>query len=129
MTMVQETILREKSIVSRLGQDARIQHVHSLGPVRIDVPALPTGRHFFELWPVRELPDQGMWAASHYTSFAPPVFVLRDVLVHSSAGILAVGDTVLGAGTRLPGTCARYRAARWTNRSAAWHAYLAPGRG
>jgi capsular polysaccharide biosynthesis protein len=96
MTMVQETILREKSIVSRLGQDARIQHVHSLGPVRVDVPALPTGRHFFELWPVRELPDQGMWAASQYTSFAPPVFVLRDVLVHSSAGILAVGDTVLG---------------------------------
>jgi capsular polysaccharide biosynthesis protein len=95
MTMVTETFLREKSIVARLGQGSPIQHVHSLGPVRIAVPPLPTGRHFFEVWPVRELPDQGMWAAPQYESFAPPLFVLRDVLVHSSAGILAVGETVI----------------------------------
>jgi capsular polysaccharide biosynthesis protein len=95
--MVAETVLRERSITARLGPESQVQHVHSLGPARIAVPPLLTGQHFFELWPVRELPDQGMWAATHYNSFAPPLFVLRDVLVHSSAGILVVGDdTVIG---------------------------------
>jgi len=93
--MVAETVLRERSIAARLGPGCKVEHVHSLGPARIVVPPLPTGQHFFELWPVRELPDQGMWVAPHYDSYAPPVFVLRDVLVHSSAGILAVGDTVI----------------------------------
>jgi capsular polysaccharide biosynthesis protein len=93
--MVAETVLRERSIAARLGPGSAVQHVHSLGPVRIEVPPLLTGQHFFELWPVRELPDQGMWAATHYDSFAPPLFVLRDVLVHASAGILVVEDTVI----------------------------------
>jgi capsular polysaccharide biosynthesis protein len=93
--MVAETVLRERSIVACLGRDMAVEHVHSLGPARITVPPLPTGGHFFRIWPVREVPDQGMWAAPHYDSFAPPVFVLRDVLVHSSAGILAKGDTVI----------------------------------
>lgn len=94
--MVAETVLRERSITARLGPDSQVQHVHSLGPERITVPPLPTGQHFFEIWPVRELPDQGMWAATQYNSFAPPLFVLRDVLVQSSAGILVVDDTVIG---------------------------------
>jgi capsular polysaccharide biosynthesis protein len=93
--MVAETVLRERSIVSCLGANMSIEHVHSLGSMRVNVPPLPTGGHFFRIWPVREVPDQGMWAAPHYDSFAPPVFVLRDVLVHSSAGILAKGNTVI----------------------------------
>ncbi len=94
-----ETILHQRSI-SALAAPAhmaghRVTHVHSLGPERVGVPPLPTGGHFFGMWPVRELPDQGRWAAPAYDSFAPPVFVLHDVVVHSSAGILAVGDTVV----------------------------------
>ncbi len=72
-----------------------VQHVHSMGPCRITLPPLPTGGAFFDLWPVREWPEQGLSAAGHYDSFAPPLFVLHDVIVHSSAGILAVGDTVV----------------------------------
>ncbi len=90
-----ETILHQRSIATLIGTRAAVTHVHSLGPARIEVPALPTGRHFFENWPVRELPQQGMWQEPFYDSFAPPVFVLNDVLLHSSAGILAVGDIVI----------------------------------
>lgn len=101
MSPTTETILHQRSIAAlAMPPDApgthAVQHVHSLGPARIGLPPLPTGGHFFGMWPVRELPDQGLWAATHYDSFAPPLFVLHDVTVHSSAGILAVGQTVLG---------------------------------
>jgi len=66
-----------------------------MGAAKIAVPPLPTGGHFFDLWPVRELPELGLWAATHYTSFAPPLFVLHEAVVHSSAGILATGDSVI----------------------------------
>ncbi len=100
MSPATETILHQRSIATLAAPASApgahpIQHVHSLGPVRVAVPPLPTGEHFFSLWPVRELPIQGMWNAPHYDSFAPPLFVLHDVTVHSSAGILAVGDTVI----------------------------------
>ena len=100
MGFLAETILHQRSIVSlaapaHLSGDYPVRHVHSLGSERIAVPALPTGGHFFDMWPVRELPEQGRWASSHYDSFAPPLFVLQDAIVHSSAGILAVGDRVL----------------------------------
>lgn len=101
MVVTAETILHRRPI-SALAAPATaagaypVQHVHSLGPARIAVPPLPTGGAFFDLWPVRELPEQGMWAVPYYDSFAPPLFVLNDVTVHSSAGILAVGDTVIG---------------------------------
>ena len=120
MGPVAETILHQRSIAA-LAAPAHapgafpVQHVHSLGPVRVQVPPLPTGAHFFSLWPVRELPVQGMWAASHYDSFAPPLFVLHDVIVHSSAGILAVGDTVI--------------AESLNNTAPQWHAYRALARG
>jgi capsular polysaccharide biosynthesis protein len=95
-----ETILHQRSIAvlaapAQAPGTHAVQHVHSLGPARITVPPLPTGGHFFDLWPVRELPEQGLWAATHYDSFAPPLFVLHDVVVHSSAGILAVGGLVV----------------------------------
>jgi hypothetical protein len=98
MTMPAEITLRDRAIVSLLGgiePGVTIEHVHSLGPARVPVPPLPTGGHVFDLWPVRELPDQGVWAAPHYDSFAPPLFVLYDVLLHSCAGILAAGGFVL----------------------------------
>lgn len=98
--MPAETILHCRSISALAAPAAApgsfaVQHVHSIGPARIELPVLPTGAAFFDLWPVRELPEQGMWAAAHYDSYAPPLFVLHDVTVHSSAGILAVGDSVI----------------------------------
>ena len=120
MSPAAETILHQRSIATLAAPAYApgahpVQHVHSLGPARIPVPPLPTGGHFFSLWPVRELPIQGMWAASHYDSFAPPLFVLHDVTVHSSAGILAVGDTVI--------------AESLNNTAPQWHAYRALARG
>jgi hypothetical protein len=91
--MKSETILHQRSIAAMPAP--QVEHVHSLGPVRVAVPPLPTGGHFFDLWPVREWPAPGLWAASAYESFAPPVFLLHDVIVHSSAGILAIGGAVI----------------------------------
>jgi capsular polysaccharide biosynthesis protein len=95
-----EIVLHQRSIeafgaIGLLGAGRRIEHVHSLGPARIALPELETGRHFLQQWQVRELPDQGVWRYPAYHSYAPPVFVLHDVLVHSSAGIIAVGDQVI----------------------------------
>ena len=78
-----------------LGPGRPIEHVHSLGSVPVPLTPLERGRHFLEQWAVRELPDQGVWRHPAYHSDAPPVFVLHDVLVHSSAGIIAVGDKVI----------------------------------
>lgn len=91
--MKAETILHQRSIA--VMPPPQVEHVHSLGPVRVAVPPLPTGGHFFDLWPVREWPAQGLWTATAYESFAPPVFLLHDVIVHASAGILAIGDAVV----------------------------------
>jgi hypothetical protein len=95
-----ESIFRQRPIEALIhagGTSAYpIHHVHSLGPVNVDVPALATGGNFLELWPVREWPEQGMWRQRAYESYAPPLFVLHNVLVHSSAGILCLNDVVVG---------------------------------
>jgi hypothetical protein len=78
-----------------LGPGLRMQHVHSMGPARIALPPLATGRHFLEQWPVREYPTQGAWRQSAYDSYAPPTFLIQDALVHSSAGIVAVKDQTI----------------------------------
>jgi len=96
-----EVVLHQRPIegfaaAGLMGPGRAVEHVHSLGPVRVPLPALETGRPFLERWPVRELPDQGVWRHPAYHSYAPPVFVLHDALVHSSAGIVAVGDQAIG---------------------------------
>ncbi len=92
-----EIVLRRRSITSvvEAAGPRRAVHLHSCGPSRVVVPPLPTGGFFLQLWAVRELPEQGMWAAPHYDSFAPPTFLLRDALVHGPAGILGVGDMAI----------------------------------
>jgi capsular polysaccharide biosynthesis protein len=90
--MDQEIVLRAQSIVTLAQAGAGVWHARSLSPERIDLPELPSGHVFFKRWTVRETPDQGAWAQSCYETAAPPLFVLSDVLVHASAGILAVGD-------------------------------------
>ncbi len=100
MQLAAETTLHRRPIegfarLGLLGQGKPIEHIHSMGPARIPLPKLPTGGHFFERWQVRELPEQGAWAHTHYDSYAPPLFVLHNVMLHSSAGIIAVGDQVI----------------------------------
>ena len=95
-----ETILRSERIASLVDLSSgdlagRVRHAHSLAPVRIEVPPLPTGGYFFDIWATRELPEQGMWKNPSYDSFSPPLFVVHGAMVHSSAGIIAVDDTVL----------------------------------
>jgi Glycosyltransferase 61 len=95
-----ETVLHRRPIeafaaAGLMGPGRPVQHAHSLPPARVALPALATGRHFLQQYQLRELPDQGMWRHSHYDSFAPPIFVLHDALVHASAGIVAVGDQVI----------------------------------
>jgi hypothetical protein len=100
MASIGETILRHRSIedlerAGLLGPGKPVQHAHSIGAVRIPVPPLSAGALFLENWQSRELPDQDVWRQPYYESVAPPMFVLHDVLVHSSAGIVAVGDQVI----------------------------------
>ena len=95
-----ETVFRNRSIeslaaIGLMGPGKPVQHAHSLPPVRIRVPPLSAGRLFLENWQSRELPDQEVWRQPFYDSVAPPIFVLHDVLVHSSAGILAINDHVI----------------------------------
>ena len=100
MGIFAEAILRHRGIeglhaAGLLGIGRPVQHAHSLPPMRIRVPPLAAGRLFLEQWQSREVPDQDMWRNPYYDSVAPPIFVLHDVLVHSSAGIVAVGDQVI----------------------------------
>ena len=100
MSSAAELFLRQRSIetfagAGLMGPGRQVEHAHSLAPARIRVPPLSAGRMFLEHWQSRELPDQEVWRLPFYDSVAPPIFVLHDVLVHSSAGIIAVGDQVI----------------------------------
>lgn len=74
---------------------ARIFHAHSMAPVRIELSDLPIGSHFLDLWPIVQRPAGAFWQRSFYNSMAPATFILRDVGLHSAAGILTIGDKVL----------------------------------
>ena len=101
MTGFAEIILHRRPIetfvtAGLLGPGRPIQHIHSLRPARVPLPPLETGQHFLANWQLRELPDQGLWRQDHYDSIAPPIFVVHDALVHSSAGIVAlIGDQAI----------------------------------
>ena len=72
-----------------------VRHAYSLAPLRVNLAKLATGAAFFERWPVREFPEHGGWRWPAYQSFAPPLFVLNDATVHSSAGIIAAGHIAI----------------------------------
>jgi hypothetical protein len=72
-----------------------VHHATSLPPVRVDLPPLQAGAAFLERWAVREVPAVPGWRAEHYDSVAPATFVLRDALVHSSAGLIALGQDIV----------------------------------
>ena len=44
---------------------------------------------------MREGPGDLSWRADHYISIAPALFVIRDALVHSAAGLIGVGGAVV----------------------------------
>jgi capsular polysaccharide biosynthesis protein len=101
MAVSAELFLRHASIV-RLAADPELGgatgavfHALSPPPEHVKLPPLRAGATFLQYWRVRELPAWASWRATRYECFAPPVFVLREPLVHSSAGILAVTDHVL----------------------------------
>jgi capsular polysaccharide biosynthesis protein len=75
--------------------DARIHHAHSMAPARVDVPALAIGARFLDAWRFSGRPARVDWRETFYDSMAPATFVLRDVIVHSSAGIIQIGNEVL----------------------------------
>lgn len=100
MAVFTELVLHSRGIealagLGLLGPGRPVEHVHSLGPVDVALPPLAAGAAFLAHWPVRELPDQGAWRLGHYQSFAPPLFLVHGALVHSAAGIVAVGDQAL----------------------------------
>jgi hypothetical protein len=74
---------------------AHVHHAHSLGPVRVALPPMPSGEAILRSMTLREFPEQGAAFWDQYISYAPPLFVLRDVLVHGSAGIIAAGNAVI----------------------------------
>ena len=74
---------------------SRIHHAHSEPPCRITLPPLTLGSTFLERMAVRELPGGADWRQPSYEAFASPLFVVNDAVLHSSAGILVIGDTVV----------------------------------
>ena len=74
---------------------ARIHHAHSLGPVRVELGELFVGRTFLERWPVRNIHPENDWRKTYYLSNAPATFILRDVIVHSSAGLIRVDNEIV----------------------------------
>jgi len=78
-----------------LSPSARIHHAHSLHPHSVQLPKLAIGATFLDRWPVREVPENMSWKAERYECMAPATFILRDVTVVSSAGIMTVGDEVI----------------------------------
>jgi capsular polysaccharide biosynthesis protein len=74
---------------------ARIHHALSMAPARVTVPPLKLGAGFFETWPYRGRPARVDPHETSYDAMAPATFVLRDVIVHASAGIIRIGNDVL----------------------------------
>ncbi len=84
-----------RSLLEAHAPNAQIQHVHSMAPANIPVPPLTLGASFLEAWKINALPARIDWRESFYHSMAPATFILRDVIVHASAGIISIGDEVL----------------------------------
>ncbi len=84
-----------RSLLQNTPPDPRINHIHSMAPTRVVVPELVTGARFLSAWPSSGRPARLDWREKFYDSMAPATFVLRDAIVHSSAGIIQIGDEVL----------------------------------
>lgn len=74
---------------------ARIHHAHSMAPARVAVPPLRFGARFLDAWPFSGRPARVDAHETSYDSMAPATFVLRDVIVHASAGIIRIDHEIL----------------------------------
>ncbi len=77
------------------GVTRQIDHVFSEPPCTVALPKLTVGRFFLERMQVRELPAAASWHSAGYQAFATPLFIIRNAVVHSAAGIVALGDALL----------------------------------
>ena len=73
----------------------RIDHVFSEPPCTVALPELTVGRFFLERMQIRELPAAASWRSAGYQAFATPLFVIRNAVVHSAAGIIAFDDALI----------------------------------
>lgn len=72
-----------------------ISHAVSLPPAKIALPPLTYGQHFLTYYRNQAEPHGVDWQAQYYGATTPGLFVLRDAIVHSSAGIVCVGGQVI----------------------------------
>jgi hypothetical protein len=79
----------------RLSPGARVQHVQSLAPAHIELPALRFGTEFLSRWPVREEPMPDSWQDAGYDCVTPALFIVRDAVVHTSSGLVTIGPDVV----------------------------------
>lgn len=75
--------------------DSRVHHALSLASSPVDLPALPIGAAFLTTWPIREHPGAISWQAGQYESISPALFVIRDAVIHSSAGLVRIGGSIV----------------------------------
>jgi capsular polysaccharide biosynthesis protein len=61
----------------------------------VPLPPLPVGRHMLARMAVHEVPGDVAWDAPGYRSVAACRFECHDALLHSSAGILCLDETVV----------------------------------
>jgi capsular polysaccharide biosynthesis protein len=92
-------VLRPRGIFEMMAEgdgtpDARIFHAHSMAPAQVSLPPLEIGAAFLERWRVSERPPSLGWRDDHYVCTAPALLVVRDAILHSSAGILCVDGAV-----------------------------------
>jgi capsular polysaccharide biosynthesis protein len=74
---------------------SRAKGVQARAAQTVALPELPVGRHMLERMTAADGPDGRQWQSRSYLSVAPHIFELRDVLVHSSAGIICFDTTVV----------------------------------
>ena len=95
--MTSRTFYRRASMATVAAQAASLglTHDRSLQAETISLPGCVFGLPFLERWPLRELPNAVRWQDTSYTSYSPWVFTIPNARVHSTAGIVCVGDYVI----------------------------------
>ena len=73
----------------------RVHHIHSMAPARVVVPELVVGARFLGAWTFNGQPSQIDWRETFYNSMAPATSIFRDVVLHSSAGIIRIDDNII----------------------------------
>jgi capsular polysaccharide biosynthesis protein len=62
-----------------------------LPPVQVDIAPFMFGEADLSALAIHEVPAAGAWRQSHYKTGEVPYFVLRNAVIHSTAGIITIG--------------------------------------